>query len=148
MFNGKTIGFMALSGVIQNKGTNYGSRTHIRNELYEFKFLMHPVRLAMMKVLLENPLMTSAELRFNLDLTWGEISNHISTLKKQNLISTVDRIIDNSVRQVITVEEYGIQSYNKLSEVLADFFNSPDYDSYIEEVDKLASNKDNEVGIN
>ncbi|MHA2278866.1 MAG: SBBP repeat-containing protein, partial [Candidatus Kariarchaeaceae archaeon] len=56
IFNGNTSKYLLVAGNIFGE-KKYGSATKIPQELFNYKLLLHPTRIAMMKVLIDNPLM-------------------------------------------------------------------------------------------
>ena len=65
-----------------------------------------------------------------LGISWGEFSNNLIALRKNNLVITDERFIDNVTRQTITVSPEGLSQYNRLVETLHEFLSSPDYDLF------------------
>ncbi len=106
-------------------------------DLLNHKFLMHPIRLAMVKILMENTLITSAELRQRLGISWGDFSTHSKALRGKKYIATEDKIVDGSILQVISIEQIGIDQYESLIQILISFIDqSPLYSKYIEDAIK------------
>lgn len=112
----------------------------IPKEIFDHKFLMHPVRLAMAKLLFETIELTSIELKNSLDLSWGDYSSHIKALKKKKFIYIREEFRDVSVKQVITLTDLGYKSYENLKSILCEFLsNSPE--NYLDYVDKHYSDQ-------
>ncbi|MCE7734644.1 MAG: hypothetical protein GPJ54_07200 [Candidatus Heimdallarchaeota archaeon] len=117
-------------------------RKSIPIEIFGYKFLMHPVRLAMTKLLFETIELTSIEMKNSLDLSWGDYSSHIKALVKQDYIYIREEFREGSVKQVLTLTDLGHKSYDELKSILFDFLsNSPE--SYLNYVDKHYSDKIN-----
>lgn len=89
--------------------------------MYQYRFLLHPYRLAIMKLLNKYIRLSSLEIKEKLNLSWGEYSNTITSLKKKGYISYSDDFDENSVRRFIHLEEPGRQDFEKLTKLLADF---------------------------
>ncbi len=83
-----------------------------------------------MKILTENQVVTSIELKNKLDLSWGEFSHHLPNMKKHHLIQIDDKFIDGITKQVITVTLEGSKEYADLVKILHEFFSSSDYDTF------------------
>jgi hypothetical protein len=134
IFNSNTSKYLLVAGnVIRDKP--YGSATNIPPELFEYKALLHPVRMAMMKVLIDNPLMTSVELKEYLNLTWSEYRNQMNVLKKLRYVYITEKFVENSVKQVISVESHGMAEFDKLSKILVEFLSSPEYEEFSKQLD-------------
>lgn len=134
IFNGDTSKYLLVAGnVFRDK--KYGSATDVPPELFECKPLLHPLRMAMMKVLIDNPLMTSVELKEYLDLSWSEFRTQMTVLKKLKYVHVTDKFIENNVKQVISVEAYGITEFNKLSKALFEFLGSSKYELYLNSIE-------------
>ncbi len=97
-------------------------------EMLKYKFLMHPVKLAICRVLIENTLISSAEVRKKLGVSWSDYSNQIKALNENGFIDVEDKIVDGSVKQVVSISPSGVEEYNKLISILIAFIdNSPLY---------------------
>ncbi|MHA2277374.1 MAG: hypothetical protein ACXAC2_16480, partial [Candidatus Kariarchaeaceae archaeon] len=57
--------------------------------------------------------------------------------KKLRYVYVTEKIVDNSVRQVISVESGGITEFNKLYKILFEFLGSPEYDAYMKYLDTI-----------
>ncbi|OLS26073.1 MAG: hypothetical protein HeimC2_16950, partial [Candidatus Heimdallarchaeota archaeon LC_2] len=130
IFNGSIKGYLLLASGVQKTSEDDTIGTHIPKSLFKHKFLMHPVRLAMMKILTENQVVTSIELKNKLDLSWGEFSHHLTNMKKHHLIQIDDKFIDGITKQAITVTIVGNKQYVNLVKILHEFFSSSDYNTF------------------
>ncbi len=92
--------------------------------------------------MMDNLLMTSVEFKEKLDLTWSEFRNHMNILKKHKYIHVSEKFIDNSVKQVINIEMFGVTEFDRLSKVLFEFFGSPDYEDFLTYPDTVDSELD------
>jgi DNA-binding MarR family transcriptional regulator len=130
IFNGNIGKYLSLIAGIQKipEETDFQSQ-YLRNIL-QYKFLLHPARLALAKILVENPYYTSRELKTLLDLTWGELNHHLTSMQKHGLVEIEDRFLDGITRQTILVTELGISHYNSLIKNLKEFINSDDFNSF------------------
>lgn len=97
------------------------SDLNIPIELFNYKYMLHPVRLAILQLLSETPFITSSELKQQLDIPWGYLSNHLKTLKDKNLIMTESRFIEGSVKMVVYLEPGGDKEFHSLLETLDSF---------------------------
>lgn len=111
---------------------DYTPEGKISKELFEFKFLLHPLRLAIMKSLSDNPQLTTTDLKNLLNISWTELSNHLKALKKKGYILTESKFIDNSVKVAITIEPNGLSAFHSLGDLLAEFFDQANYTNYLE----------------
>ena len=65
-----------------------------------------------------------------LGISWAEFNNNLTALRKNNLVITEEKFIDNVAKQTITVTPEGLSKYNQLVDALQEFLASPDYDLY------------------
>jgi DNA-binding MarR family transcriptional regulator len=93
----------------------------VPNELINEKFILHPIRLAMLKLLAINPGVTPSELKKTLDISWGAYSSNIKALEDRGLCLMKDEVINNSFKQVIKITPQGISKYNYITELLAQY---------------------------
>ena len=85
-----------------------------------------------MKILTENPYLTSTEMKNTLGISWADVNNKLIALSKHNLVLTEEKFLDNVTRKIITVTPEGLSRYNSLIEALQEFLSSPDYETYAE----------------
>lgn len=90
-------------------------------ELLKEKFLLHPVRLAIFKILTNNIQMSSSELRLRLGISWGDYSSHTKALTKTGYIRLEDKMIDGLKKQVISLELSGITKYRYLVGLISEY---------------------------
>ncbi|OLS20053.1 MAG: hypothetical protein HeimC2_39080 [Candidatus Heimdallarchaeota archaeon LC_2] len=136
IFNGNTTGYLTLVSSIQKGKAKYTSGTPIPDAIFDFKFLLHPVRLALMKILVENPIPTASELKLRLNLSWGEFTNHLNALEKKGLISLKNQFIDGMTKRVVQIESEGISQYEKLIETLQEYLNSQPVENSLHYMDR------------
>ncbi|MHA2252514.1 MAG: NosD domain-containing protein [Candidatus Kariarchaeaceae archaeon] len=91
-------------------------------ELYSFKFLLNPIRLAILKMLHEYDRYPSFMLRDALGLTWGNYSSNIDVLENKGYIQIKEEFIDGTARKVVYLEERGSMRYNELQQILQELF--------------------------
>ncbi|OLS28905.1 MAG: hypothetical protein HeimC2_03430 [Candidatus Heimdallarchaeota archaeon LC_2] len=145
LFNGKSSEFLLIANGVLRPDKSYTSGSKIPEKIFEFKFLMHPVRLSIMKLLVENPYTTSNEIRERLKISWGEFSNHLRNMRKANYIETKDQFIDGIRRQVMVVTDDGNTKYQQLISILTEFITSGDFESYMNDTKNIANQ---ESGLN
>ena len=108
-------------------------------EILDQKFLLHPVRMSICKLLSEYQNITSMELRGKLGVSWSDFSAHTKALKEKGFIHVEDRVIEDSFRQVISFEPLGLEKYEKLVDILIEFIDqSSIYNRYLDEALKLS----------
>lgn len=93
-------------------------------DIFKYKFLLHPVRLSIMKLLYENIQMTSLEIKEKLGISWNDVGNHITALKEKGYISTDHQFQEGSRKQVVSIEPFGTQEFKVLTELLHLFLDS------------------------
>lgn len=104
------------------------------SEILDHKFLLHPVRLSICKLLSEYMSLTSNELRKKLGISWSDFSTHSKALKEKGLVHLEDKIIDGSFRQMISFEPLGLEKYENLIDILIEFIDkSSIFTRYLDE---------------
>ncbi|MHA2252042.1 MAG: transcriptional regulator [Candidatus Kariarchaeaceae archaeon] len=95
-------------------------------DIFNYKFLMQPVRLAITKLLYENSELSSIEIKEILQITWGSYSTHTKALKKKEYILVREEFVDGSVKQILNLSPKGIDQYNSLTDLLQQFLRNAD----------------------
>ena len=91
-------------------------------ELMAYRYLMHPIRLTIMKVLNTENQMRSVDIKHLLDISWGEYSTHIKSLEQNGYIETQNEFSENgNIIQVIYILEFGRKQYQLLFTLLQQF---------------------------
>lgn len=94
----------------------------IPQDLIKYRYLMHPTRLMMLKLLHGEYSLTSVELTKLLNIPWANYGTHIRSLEKNGYIEVKDKFDeDGAVRQVIFLTEEGRTEYEALFELLQEF---------------------------
>ncbi|MHA2031057.1 MAG: transcriptional regulator [Candidatus Kariarchaeaceae archaeon] len=89
--------------------------------LIQYRYLMSPIRLSMMKLLYKNFSLTSIEIKNELSISWGDYANHINSLEKRKFVSIQTEFREAVPRQIVYLEELGRQEYEALIELLEKF---------------------------
>lgn len=90
-------------------------------EIFNYKFLMNPIRLVITKLLYEKVELSSIEIRDMLQIPWGNYSTHVRALKKHDIIQIKEEFVDSSVKQILTLSPKGIEEYKALIDILKQF---------------------------
>ena len=94
----------------------------IPSELLTHRYLMHPIRLSIMKLLNKEDKMKSLEIKKILDISWGDYSNHIRSLQEKGFVELVDEFNeDGHVTQSVYIKELGRKEYLDLFRLLQQF---------------------------
>ncbi|MCE7736946.1 MAG: helix-turn-helix transcriptional regulator [Candidatus Heimdallarchaeota archaeon] len=91
-------------------------------ELQDFKFLLNPTRLAIIKILQDYSQITSSELRSILTVSWGVLRQNLQALEKNGYIQIDYKFIDEKAFNVISINSIAIQEYSKLGIILNNLF--------------------------
>ncbi|MFV2014340.1 MAG: transcriptional regulator, partial [Candidatus Heimdallarchaeota archaeon] len=78
-------------------------------ELHDFKFLLNPSRLAIIKVLHDYTQITSSELRNILEISWGVLRQNLQALEKNNYIEIEHKFVDGKASKVVSLNHLAIQ---------------------------------------
>ena len=114
---------------IDKEDINKEFQKNLPIDLIKYRFIMHPVRLTMLKLLyLENNL-SSTEIKHLLDISWGVYGTHIKSLKERGFIIT-EEIFDDAgaLTNIVRLTELGQSEYEDLLKLLREFI---DHDSVI-----------------
>lgn len=94
----------------------------IPQELIKYRYLMHPIRLTIMKLLNYENKMISSTIRSRLGTSWGEYRTHLKSLEEKGYIMINDDFNEEgSVVQVVYIEEVGRLEYQTLFHLLQEF---------------------------
>jgi DNA-binding MarR family transcriptional regulator len=104
----------------------------VPNEIKQYRFLMHPVRLSIMKALYKNFNLTSVELKNQVDMSWGEYGSHINALESRGFISLHNDFQDGIRVSLVMLEEVGRVEYEALVQLLKGFLEDATYDYFDE----------------
>ncbi|OLS29027.1 MAG: hypothetical protein HeimC2_02220 [Candidatus Heimdallarchaeota archaeon LC_2] len=87
-------------------------------QLMKYKFLLNPVKLSIVKILINHNKFPSAQLRTMLGISWGKFSTHVDSLVKEGLILSEKEFIDNKPRTLLFIEQKGRLYFQELRNVL------------------------------
>ena len=87
-------------------------------QLMEYKFLLNPVKLSIVKILMNHEKFPSAKLRSMLGISWGKFSTHVDSLIKEGLIISEKEFVDNKPRTLLLVEQKGRVYFKELRNIL------------------------------
>jgi len=91
-------------------------------ELLNHRYLMHPIRMAVMKLLSANDNLPSYEVRKLLGITWGEYYSHVRSLEEKSYIQMIQTFNENSDLIVtIQITDQGREIFDKFVNLLIDF---------------------------
>lgn len=83
---------------------------------------MHPIRMAILKLLSANDNLPSFEVRQLLEITWGEYYSHVRSLEEKSYIDMIQTFNENSDLIVtIQITDQGREIYDKFISLLVDF---------------------------
>ena len=94
----------------------------IPQEILTYRYLMHPIRLTIMKILYSEDRAKAVDIKHILDISWGEYSNHIKSLEQKGYLEIMNEFNDEgNVIQVVYLLEFGRKQYGQLIELLQQF---------------------------
>lgn len=97
----------------------------IPNEMHKYRFILHPFRLSMLKLLDAHFELSSQEIKQTLDLSWSDFSVNINALKKKEYVTVRDDFDDTGrKRQYVTLAKRGEEEYKQLKKLLEQFLTS------------------------
>ena len=94
----------------------------IPQELLEYRYLMQPTRLTIMKLLTSQTKMRSTEIKHLLSISWSELSNHLKSLEEKGFVEMVDEFNeDGHVVQTVYIKPEGRKEFLELFTLLQQF---------------------------
>ncbi|OLS27176.1 MAG: hypothetical protein HeimC2_12860 [Candidatus Heimdallarchaeota archaeon LC_2] len=99
--------------------------TNIPLEMFKYKFLMNPIRLAMVKMLSVHDNLTSIQIKNSLEISWDEYYTNIKALESKSYITVDDNFDKEMRRQFVYLQKEGRQDYINLMTLLQDFADDP-----------------------
>lgn len=112
-------------------------QSQVPPELYQLKFLLHPVKLSILKILSENVSITNIALKNELGISWADVNNNLKLMRNKDLLRIKDNFVDNNVRKVVYITPHGSKQFDFLRITLMDFLNIADIHKYIQEINEL-----------
>jgi DNA-binding MarR family transcriptional regulator len=97
-------------------------KQNIPQDLVKFRYLMHPTRLMIVKLLSSEYSLSSVEIKRVLDIPWGDYTSHTKSLEKNGYIEIKEQFSEEaSVQQMLYLTEKGQQEYEVLFDLLQEF---------------------------
>lgn len=97
-------------------------KNNVPQDLIKFRYLMHPTRLMIVKLLHSEYSLASVEIKNILNIPWGDFGSHTKSLEKYGYIEIKDQFTENgSVRQVLFLTIEGKNEFEQLLPLLQDF---------------------------
>ena len=94
----------------------------VPQELLKYRYLMHPTRLSIMKLLNHQTKMRSTEIKHLLNISWGEFSTHTKSLQDKGFIEMIDEFNeDGHVVQTVYIRPKGTTEFLELLTLLQQF---------------------------
>ena len=90
-----------------------------QKELLSHKFLLHPVRLSIIKILHTYFRYPASELKHILQIPWGTFNDHIVALKKHGLIDIQKEFLTDTAQNILYLTPQGTLEYTNLKSALA-----------------------------
>ncbi|MCH8905483.1 MAG: tetratricopeptide repeat protein [Candidatus Heimdallarchaeota archaeon] len=119
---------LITAGSRPQSGTSHVSFDHFKNdilslpqiakELNHFKYLMHPIRIAIVRLLFYYTRITRSDLLKTLGINSGVFDNHLNQLSKNGIIEVHTELVENRSKVAIYINSYGIKQYEKFKQVL------------------------------
>ncbi len=91
-------------------------------DLMKYRYLMHPTRLMMIKLLHSEYSLSSIEVQRVLKISWGAYTSHTKSLEKHGYIEIKEQFsAEASVKQILFLSDQARVEYETLLELLGDF---------------------------
>lgn len=108
----------SIIDLVSVEETNGEGLEDTSKQLMNYKFLLNPVKLSIVKILINHNQFASAELRSMLGISWGKFSTHVDSLIKEGLITSEKEFVDNKPRTLLFIEQKGRTYFQELKSVL------------------------------
>ena len=147
IFKSQTIVYYTLIGQsrVSDKEIEEKLKESIPKDIFDYKYLLHPIRLTFTKLLYENLELTSIEIRDILEISWNEYFTHLKALKKHKMLHVEERFIDGQKRQVLSLNQNGIEEYKTLADLLHLILDSSSYTGYVNAAQKRLNRTDSDT---
>ena len=107
---------------IKDEFTREKFKEILPQELLTYRYLLHPARLTILKMLNVEEKMRSSDIKHILDIAWGEYSNHIKSLEQKGYVEVLNEFNDEgNVMQIAYITEFGRKQYELLFTLLQQF---------------------------
>jgi hypothetical protein len=128
--------------VIKDNDLQANLEDEIPQEIFDFKFLLQPVRLSIVKLMSSNISLTTAEIRERLGVTWKELNYQINILKKKGYIHLEKQFVDGNIKTVVRAEKLALSDYEDLKQILLQFLDeSTNIERYLVYTEKVKDRK-------
>ena len=137
LFKSQSVLYYSIIGQskIPDKDIENEIKKAIPKRIYDYKFLLHPIRLTMIKLLYENLEMNSVELKELMEISWNDYLNHSKSMKKNGYIRIDDGFVDGNKRSILRIEPKGVEEFKALTDLLQLVLdNTSDLTTYIQVV--------------
>lgn len=96
-------------------------QNNIPQDLIKYRYLMHPTRLIIIKLLYSEFSLSSIEIKRTLNIPWGDYTTHTKSLEKKGYVEIKEQFSeDASVKQVLQLTKQGRSDYETILELLGD----------------------------
>ena len=85
--------------------------SELTTQLFQYSFLLNPIRLVIIKILHDGDQVTSSELRKIMNISWGKFTSHIDALVEKGYISSFQHFINGSPKRVFCIEPIGRRAF-------------------------------------
>ena len=111
---------LMLLGQKSDKDPNYIKelQNNLQHELLNYRYLLHPTRLMMLKLLYGEYKLPSSIMRQVLDISWGEFATHRSSLLEKGYIEMSYFSSSGSIDHMLYLTEQGKQEYETVISLL------------------------------
>ena len=107
---------------IKDEPTREKFKEILPQELLTYRYLLHPARLTIMKMLNVEEKMRSSDIKHILDIAWGEYSNHIKSLEQKGYVEVLNEFNEEgNVMQIAYITEFGRKQYGLVFTLLQQF---------------------------
>jgi DNA-binding MarR family transcriptional regulator len=107
---------------IRKENINKDLQDMLPKDLIKFRYLLHPIRLTMTKLLYLEQTMSSTEIKHVLDISWGEYKTHMNSLESKGYVEVLEDFDqDGFLTQIVILTDEGRKEYEEVRLLLKDF---------------------------
>jgi DNA-binding MarR family transcriptional regulator len=88
---------------------------------------MHPIRLAMIKILYDNYKLTTIELKQILQLDKNSFHNNLNSLEKDRLIEITKELTENGITNIVELKHDTQIKYEEFTRAIIEFLDETNY---------------------
>lgn len=117
-----SIGYLLFNQSQIDEKSEKEIRQAIPQEIINYRYLLHPIRLTIMKLLYNEYQIPSTDIKKALGISWGDFANHSKSLREKGYIEVKDVFNESGIKfQMVYLHEHGREEFEILLGLLQQF---------------------------